>query len=316
MPSEDHTLQHHNHRLQHNTTQHRPQATSKGEARKIKENVSIPQERLTDAVIFLTFVFTLASYQFHSEVMGKCKFNEAWLDKNSFRHWLKPVHNNVFEAFCTICKKRIQLGTMKALESHAKSSKHMNALNGQKQTPFIACVFQPTNVSQLAANMSEAAAGANVSQLAASAADPPAMTATRVDLRTAFGSTPTMKAEVLWTLNTIAKHQSYNGNEGISELFKCMFPDSNIAKTFTCGPDKTAYIAKFGLAIHIKEELVSKVNKSPFVLMFDESLNETTKPNSWMCMSASGTRDRFSPDIWALSLWDIPLHKTCCRISK
>ena len=37
------------------------------------------------------------------------------------------------------------------------------------------------------------------------------------------------------------------------------------------------YIAKFGLAVHIKEELVSKVNKSPFVLMFDESLNETTK---------------------------------------
>lgn len=211
--------------------------------------------------------------------MGKCKFNEAWLDKNSFRRWLKPVHNNVFEAFCAICKKRIQLGTMgmKALESHAKSSKHMNALNGQKQTPSTACVFQPTNVSQLAANMSEAAAGANVSQLAASAADPPAMTATRVDLRTAFGSTPTMKAEVLWTLNTIAKHQSYNGNEGISELFKCMFPDSDIAKTFTCGPDKTAYIAKFGLAIHIKGELVSKVNKSPFVLVFDESLNETTE---------------------------------------
>lgn len=104
-----------------------------------------------------------------------------------------------------------------------------------------------------------------------------ATTATRVDLRTTFGSTPTMKAEVLWTLNTIAKHQSYNGNQGISELFKCMFPDSDIAKTFTCGSDKTAYIAKFGLAIHIKEELVSKVNKSLFVLMFDESLNETTK---------------------------------------
>ncbi|XP_078027544.1 uncharacterized protein LOC117265688 [Epinephelus lanceolatus] len=56
-----------------------------------------------------------------------------------------------------------------------------------------------------------------------------------------------------------------------------MFPDSDIAGTFTCGADKTAYIAKFGLAIHIKDELVSKVNKSPFVLMFDESLNEITK---------------------------------------
>ncbi len=41
--------------------------------------------------------------------------------------------------------------------------------------------------------------------------------------------------------------------------------------------NKTAYIAQFGLAIYIKDELVSKVNKSPFVLMFDESLNETMK---------------------------------------
>ncbi|KAK5848715.1 hypothetical protein PBY51_006307 [Eleginops maclovinus] len=55
-----------------------------------------------------------------------------------------------------------------------------------------------------------------------------------------------------------------------------MFPDSDIATTFTCGPDKTAYIS-FGLAVHFKEELVSKDNKSPFVLMVDESLNETTK---------------------------------------
>ncbi|GAA6105079.1 DNA replication licensing factor MCM3 [Tachysurus ichikawai] len=41
MPSvkEDHALRHHSHRLQHNTT-------SKGEAREINENLSIPQERL------------------------------------------------------------------------------------------------------------------------------------------------------------------------------------------------------------------------------------------------------------------------------
>lgn len=86
-----------------------------------------------------------------------------------------------------------------------------------------------------------------------------------------------MKAEVLWTLNTITKHQSTNGNYGISELFKYMFPDSDIAKTLSCGLDKTSYLAKFGLAIHIKEELVSKVNKSSFVLMCDDSINETTK---------------------------------------
>ena len=152
--------------------------------------------------------------------MGKCKFNEAWREKESFCHWLKPVDNNVYEAFCTVCKKRIQLGTMgvKALESHTKSSKHMNNMKAKDQTPSIAGVFQPANASQLAVNVSELAD--NVNQPTASASAPPVttVTATREDLRTAFGSTPTMKAEVLWTLNTIAKHHSYNGNEGISYI--------------------------------------------------------------------------------------------------
>ncbi|XP_063750379.1 uncharacterized protein LOC134871567 isoform X2 [Eleginops maclovinus] len=212
--------------------------------------------------------------------MGKCKFNEAWRDKRAF-HWVKPVENNVFEAFCTVCKKKIQLGTMgvKALESHAKSAKHISSMKVKDQTPSVAGVFQPANVSQLADNVSEVAGNVNQPAANVTATALPATSATpvSVDLRTAFGSTPTMKAEVLWTLNTVAKHQSYNSNENVSDLFKFMFPDSDIATTFTCGPDKTAYIAKFGLAVFIKEELVSKVNKSPFVLMFDESLNETTK---------------------------------------
>ena len=46
-----------------------------------------------------------------------------------------------------------------------------------------------------------------------------------------------------------------------------MFPDSDIAHSFRCGADKTAYIAKFGLAVHIRDELVSKVNQSPLLLV-------------------------------------------------
>lgn len=105
----------------------------------------------------------------------------------------------------------------------------------KEQTSSITTVFPPANICQLVAP-------------AAASAAPPAMTAAnvRVDQRMSFVSTPTLKAEVLWTLNNIAKHQSSNGNKGISELFKCMFPASDIANTFTCGVNKIAYIAKFG----------------------------------------------------------------------
>ena len=57
--------------------------------------------------------------------------------------------------------------------------------------------------------------------------------ATPIDLRTAFGSTTTLKAEVLWTFHTVTKHQSYTGNENSDELFQTMFRDSEIAKTFS-----------------------------------------------------------------------------------
>ena len=56
-----------------------------------------------------------------------------------------------------------------------------------------------------------------------------------------------------------------------------MFPDSDSAHTFACGSDKTAYISKFGIAPYISEQLVADANKGAFVLMFDESLNRTTK---------------------------------------
>ncbi|KAL0150948.1 hypothetical protein M9458_053760, partial [Cirrhinus mrigala] len=97
-----------------------------------------------------------------------------------------------------------------------------------------------------------------------------------LDLRVAFGSEPTLRAEVLWVLHVVTRHQSYSANEEIGELFQTMFPDSDIAKSFRCGKDKTSYIARFGVADFIKRDLISKVT-GPFVLMFDESLNRTSK---------------------------------------
>lgn len=204
--------------------------------------------------------------------MGKCKFNTTWLEKSTFSAWLKPVEGKVFEARCTLCNKTVKLGTLgvKALESHSQSEKHKTQVKNQQQTPAISSVFAPASGASSVSNVALASAPQ-------SAAAAPATTSGIIDLRTTFGSTSTLKAEVLWTLNTVAKHQSYNSNDGIGELFKSMFPDSDIAKTFACGGDKTSYVTKFGLAEHIKRDLVSKVNNGPFVLMFDESLNQTTK---------------------------------------
>lgn len=141
--------------------------------------------------------------------MGKCKFIESWLENVCFRNWLTSVANPD-EARCILCKKTFKLGTMgvKAVESHMQCEKHKTAAKSHELTPAISqfCVSAPGTAPQTTV----------------------AAAATSTDLRAAFGATPTLKSEVLWILNTVVKHQSYNSNEVIGDLFRLMFPDSQI----------------------------------------------------------------------------------------
>ena len=49
-----------------------------------------------------------------------------------------------------------------------------------------------------------------------------------------------------------------------------MFPDSEIARRFSCGGEKTAYLTVFGLAEYFKRSLL---DKGDYCVLFDESLN-------------------------------------------
>lgn len=87
-----------------------------------------------------------------------------------------------------------------------------------------------------------------------------------------------LDAEIKWSLKTVNNHYSFNSCEGVSSLFKDMFPDSNIAKQFTCGPTKCAYIVNFGIAPHFKASLFKCLDEAEeYCILFDESLNHTTE---------------------------------------
>lgn len=64
------------------------------------------------------------------------------------------------------------------------------------------------------------------------------------------------------------------------QLFSAMFPDSDIAKNFSCGQTKCAYICAYGLAPHFKGLLTNKLKSGDenYVLLFDESLNRMYVP--------------------------------------
>ena len=84
-------------------------------------------------------------------------------------------------------------------------------------------------------------------------------------------------AEIRWALQTVTKGHFKNSNNNITELFKVIFPDSQIALMFTLDADKTRYIKNHGIAPYFYEILKANVNLADFyVISFDKSMNSIT----------------------------------------
>ena len=84
-----------------------------------------------------------------------------------------------------------------------------------------------------------------------------------------------MKAEILWSIKSMMAHLSFNASANIGDLFKKMFPDSEIASKFACGKTKVNYLLCFGIAPFFKEKLLQIVKEAECVkISFDESLNK------------------------------------------
>ena len=144
--------------------------------------------------------------------MGKCSFNTAWLKDERYSKWLSADRTNKHAAFCRVCERVILLTTMgikAGVDSHVSHEKHRNIATSDKKVNSIA-------------NYVSVGGGSATSSAASSSK-------ATSDIRSTFSSTETLKAELLWTLQTVAKHQSYHSNDDIGALFTLIFPDS------TCG---------------------------------------------------------------------------------
>ena len=87
-----------------------------------------------------------------------------------------------------------------------------------------------------------------------------------------------VKAEIVWTLFSVARGFSDNSGKDIHSTFETMFPDSAIASSFQVGPDKFKYMTNWGIAPDVKEQLRNNIEKAKYVVVsFDESLNHTTQ---------------------------------------
>ena len=70
---------------------------------------------------------------------------------------------------------------------------------------------------------------------------------------------------------------SARSNDDKGNLFKVMFPTSEIAKSYALGRSKFGYVV-YGIADYFRDELKSAINNSPyFSVSFDESLNSVVQ---------------------------------------
>ena len=92
-----------------------------------------------------------------------------------------------------------------------------------------------------------------------------------------------LKAWILWCLDVVYSHRSYNSAGGQGDLFRKMFPDSDIADKFgNLSSSKIGYIITHSLAPYFKKcfmnELTPPGPRLPplFVSCFNESFNKVT----------------------------------------
>ena len=211
----------------------------------------------------------------------KCSFKIEWLSDPEFKSWIKKCEDS-HSAFCTMCKKTIDLTNMgvSALKSHKKGAKHIKLAQAMDTTKPVKSYFKSSAVTSDKEEEPSSTAlsthqGSSSLSSAASSSKEVGLTSQQSLREKCMISENVLKSEILWTLNVAKKHLSFNSCNGLNNLFSVMFPDSEIAKSFSCAPTKCSYLLCFGIAQYFKDKLYQHISKCEFFsLCFDGSVNK------------------------------------------
>ena len=165
-----------------------------------------------------------------------------------------------------------------ALTSHMKGAKHRQLLEistSSSMDSFVSIqsdVLQPTQSDLTAVHSAESMAGPSTQALSI---EPIQTSAGSAGALSSVTRNDHLKAETLWALNVVSKNYSFKSCEGVGDLFREMFPDSEIAKQFRCGERKANYLVTFGVVPYLQSQLCDQIKKAnDYVMLFDESLND------------------------------------------
>lgn len=208
--------------------------------------------------------------------MASCRsvFNPDWTNKElnpEFSDWVESVEKDPYSARCRYCRKTFILSNMgrRALISHASYKKHKSAVESlAKNAKLFSDSSKPLKTEAANGESQEALQESQVT-------DEPRKNQSILKF---IGKEEVLKAEILWALKLVASHSSYNSFKDAAEIFKLMFPDSEISKKVTLGSSKMAYVIAFGLSPYFHKELLDSFGENmKFVICMDEALNKISQ---------------------------------------
>ena len=227
---------------------------------------------------------------------GENKFQDVWLQTYDWAKYKDSTH-----VTCILCNKDISYSNMgeNALKGHSKPyennpTKHQRLAREREAARKRLSVLHFTDVTKSTKSPSTTASESTltVKSPATDSASTSKPTTTKSSTTTSSTSNtcrgsiqPTIeqyalpvvlaKTEILWCMKVILSHFSLRSCLGIGDLFRTMFPDSDVAQTFELSKTKCGYYINFGLAPYYRHILNEDIKRSPFyTAIFDETLNQ------------------------------------------
>lgn len=230
----------------------------------------------------------------------KTLFNSNWLLKDTFKTWVAPVEKDRTSAHCKLCCKNFDLSNMgeQALVSHMNGKKHQKAYQSSQCSSSLYAFYASKKSSLSSQNVQNVSISTEIKDVSDQSKPTCKETADSTSvsenvilttsnqtsanqprgLKSMLIKNEITKAEVLWCLHLVQSHNSQRSGGDAVNLFRIMFPDSEVASAMKLQRTKIAYTVNFGLAPYFFRSLQDLCNKSEYLVIgFDESLNKVAQ---------------------------------------
>ncbi|KAH8027539.1 hypothetical protein HPB51_007089 [Rhipicephalus microplus] len=175
--------------------------------------------------------------------------NEVDSNNDPISRWCKSGTRNT-DAFCILCNCTISCAQhgAAAVKRHAGMKKHIDAAARHRDKDGN---LLPPKLVQGTLDFSNVSANTSLEHQVS-------------------------KAETTFALSVVAKGIPFSWGDTATSIYHCMFPDSDIAKKFSCGRIKLARIVSDGLGPYFKGQVVTELCQPN--VYFSIMIDETPKP--------------------------------------